>query len=117
MIAFRKSHPSLGRSVFWRDDVKWYGVGRQVDWSDASHSFAYCLYGASANDTDLYVMINAYWEPLPFTIQEGEAGDWRRIVDTNEESPLDFADAATASPLSSLTYTVAPRSVVILLRR
>jgi isoamylase len=116
MIAFRKSHPSLGRSVFWRDDVKWYGVGRQVDWSDASHSLAYCLHGASANDSDLYVMINAYWEPLSFTIQEGEPGDWRRIIDTNEESPGDFADAGAASPLSSLTYTVQPRSVVVVVR-
>jgi isoamylase len=116
MIAFRKSHPSLGRSVFWRDDVKWYGVSGQVDWSEASHSLAYCLHGASANDSDLYVMINAYWEPLSFTIQEGEPGDWKRIVDTSEDSPSDFADAGTASPLSSLFYTVAPRSVVVLLR-
>ena len=28
MIAFRKAHPSIGRSRFWRDDVRWYGVGR-----------------------------------------------------------------------------------------
>ena len=27
MIGFRKAHPSLGRSRFWRDDVRWYGVG------------------------------------------------------------------------------------------
>ena len=27
MIAFRKAHPSLARSRFWRDDVRWYGVG------------------------------------------------------------------------------------------
>ena len=30
MIAFRKSHPTLGRSRFWRDDVRWYGVGPNV---------------------------------------------------------------------------------------
>ncbi len=27
MIVFRKAHPSLGRSRFWREDVRWYGVG------------------------------------------------------------------------------------------
>ena len=27
MIAFRKAHPSICRSRFWRDDVRWYGVG------------------------------------------------------------------------------------------
>jgi isoamylase len=116
MIAFRKSHPSLGRSVFWRDDVKWYGVGRQVDWSYASHSLAYCLHGASANDSDLYVMINAYWEPLSFTIQEGEPGDWRRIVDTSEDSPDDFTDTPVAPVMSSLSYTVQSRSVAVLVR-
>ncbi len=31
MIAFRKDHATLGRSQFWRDDVRWYGVGREVD--------------------------------------------------------------------------------------
>jgi isoamylase len=114
MIAFRKSHPSLGRSVFWRDDVKWYGVGSQVDLSHASHSLAYCLHGESANDSDLYVMINAYWEPLSFAIQEGEPGDWTRIVDTSEESPNDFTD--TPAVLTSSSYTVQARSVVVLVR-
>lgn len=112
MIAFRKSHPSLRRSVFWRDNVKWYGVGKQVDWSYASHSLAYCLHGASVNDSDLYVMINAYWEPLSFTIQEREPGDWKRIVDTSEDSSDDFAD----TPVLSSSYTVQSRSVAVLVR-
>jgi glycogen operon protein len=116
MIAFRKRHPSLARSVFWRDDVKWYGLGESVDWSHESRSLAYCLHGASVNDNDLYVMINAHWLPLSFTIQEGEAGDWRRIVDTAEDSSGDFVDAGTATPLSSLTYTLQPRSVVVAVR-
>lgn len=30
----------------------------------------------SQND-NLYVMINAYWEGLVFTIQEGHASHWR----------------------------------------
>jgi len=68
MIAFRKSHPSLGRSRFWRQDVSWYGVGPEVDQSDISHSLAFCLHGFSQQDHDLYVMINAYTEDLEFTI-------------------------------------------------
>ncbi len=114
MIAFRKSHPSPGRSVFWRDDVKWYGVGSQVDWTYPSRSLAYCLHRASANESDLYVMINAYWEPLSFAIQEGEPREWRRIVDTSEESPNDFTD--TPAALVSPSYTVQARSVVVLVR-
>ena len=39
MIAFRKAHPSIGRGRFWRDDVRWYGVGRDVDLtSDVPHA-------------------------------------------------------------------------------
>jgi isoamylase len=62
MIAFRKAHPSLGRSWFWREDVSWYGVDGQVDLGDWSHTVAFCLHGASQGDCDIYVMINAYWE-------------------------------------------------------
>jgi glycogen operon protein len=77
MIAFRKAHPSIGRSGFWRNDVRRYGVGPFVDLSFDSHSLAYCLHGASRGDCDLYVMINAYHEPLEFEIQESPAGGGR----------------------------------------
>jgi isoamylase len=97
MIAFRERHPSLARSVFWRDDVKWYGLGESVDWSQESRSLAYCLHGASVNDNDLYVMINAHWQPQSFVIQEGKPGEWKQIVDTDLDSPDDFLDPAGAS--------------------
>jgi len=116
MIAFRKSHPSLGRSVFWRDDVKWYGTGPAVDLSYDSHSLAYCLHGTSENDDDLYVMINAYWQPLSITVQEGRPEEWKRVVDTYLEGPDDFVEPAAAPPLSNLTYSVQPRTIVVLLR-
>jgi glycogen operon protein len=116
MIALRKSHPSLGRSRFWRDDVKWYGIGSDVDWSYDSHSLAYCLHGASENDDDLYVMINDYWQPLTFTVQEEQAEEWIRVVDTYLDSPDDFVNPAAAPALSCPSYTVQPRSVVVLVR-
>ncbi|MBI4443326.1 MAG: glycogen-debranching protein [Acidobacteria bacterium] len=116
MIAFRKSHPSLGRSVFWRDDVKWYGIGPELDSSYDSRSLAYCLHGSSESDDDLYVMINVYWQPISFTVQEGRPEEWKRVVDTYLEGPDDFVDPAAAPPLSSLIYTVQPRAVVVLVR-
>jgi glycogen operon protein len=115
MIAFRTSHPTLGRAQFWRDDVRWYGVGPRVDLSFHSHSLAYCLHGASQGDCDLYIMINAYHEPLDFEIQECPAGGWRRAIDTGLESPLDIADPGEETPVMSLRYRVLPRSVVVLL--
>jgi glycogen operon protein len=117
MIAFRKAHPSLCRSRFWRDDIRWYGVGPQVDLSPASRSLAFYLRGASQGDDDLYVMVNAYWESLDFTVQEGAPVDWRRVVDTGLESPDDIREPGQEAQLVSARYTVASRSVVVLLQR
>ena len=45
MIAFRKAHPSIGRSGFWGDQVRWYGVSGQPDLSYDSHALAFFLSG------------------------------------------------------------------------
>ena len=114
MIAFRKSHPSLCRSRFWRDDVSWYGLGATVDLSPDSRSLGFCLHGASQGDDDIYVMINAYWEVLSFQLQEGSPQDWVRVVDTDLQSPTDFSNHGVK--LSESTYQVAARSIVVLIR-
>ena len=114
MIGFRKAHPSLCRSRFWREEVSWYGVGPSVDLSAESRSLAFCLHGASQGDEDIYVMINAHWEEREFHIQEGTAEGWRRIVDTALSSPDDFREPGL--PLAAIKYLVAPRSIVVLLR-
>jgi len=114
MIGFRKSHPTLSRSRFWREDIVWYGTGAAADLSPDSHSLSFCLHGASQNDQDIYVMINAYWKALEFQIQEGTASEWTRIADTSLPTPNDFSNSS--EPLKTLTYLVAPRSVVVLLR-
>jgi len=114
MIAFRKLHPSLCRSRFWREDVSWYATGPTVDLTPDSRSLAFCLDGASQADDDIYVMINAYWQELHFQIQEGTPQDWVRIVDTDLPSPNDFSEPG--SPLQNSMYEVAPRSIVVLVR-
>src|SRR5207245_9142908 len=82
MLAFRKAHPTLGRSRFWREDISSYGSGPTVDLSYDSRSLAFCLHGASQGDDDIYAMINSYWEKLEFHIQDGTAQEWKRIGDT-----------------------------------
>jgi isoamylase len=116
MIAFRKAHPSLARSRFWREDVRWYGVGKDPDLADNSRSLSFALHGASHQDLDIYVMINAYWDELIFEIQEGAAHAWRRVVDTSLKSPFDFLEPGNETPLQSLYYQVPGRSVVVLIR-
>ena len=43
MIRFRKVHPSLARSRFWRDDVRWYGPSPTVDMGSGSRTLAFFL--------------------------------------------------------------------------
>jgi pullulanase/glycogen debranching enzyme len=57
-------------------------------------------------------MINAWWQELAFAVQEGAEGEWSRVVDTNLVDS--FVDAGV--PLHAVEYTVAPRSVVVLVR-
>jgi glycogen operon protein len=113
MIAFRKAHPSIGRSTGWASEVSWHGVGAAPDLTSSSHTLAFHLRGGAVGDADLYVMINAYWQDLTFEIQA--PGPWRRIVDTALPSPSDILDASAAPPVSGSRYDVSPRSVVILL--
>ena len=110
MIAFRKAHPSLCRSRFWRDDVVWHGVESKPDLAYESRSLAFYLDGASQKDADLYVMINSYWSPLIFRVQHGEPDEWRRVIDTAWDH-----DHASES-IASLSCTLEPRSVVVLVR-
>jgi len=114
MIAFRKSHPSISRSRFWRDDVRWYGAEHLVDMSSGSRQLAFCLHGAPLGDDDLYVMINAGSEPIEFGIHEGSSGEWHRVVDTSLRSPADFSTDGAA--VNATHYFVAARTIVVLVR-
>jgi pullulanase/glycogen debranching enzyme len=87
---------------------------RSPDFTHDSHSLAFCLHGGSEGDDDIYVMINSYWDPLEFEIQEGTGKDWKRIVDTSLNSPDDFSDQGME--LEQVKRLVASRSIVVLLR-
>jgi glycogen operon protein len=117
MIAFRKAHPSLGRSRFWRDDVRWYGTGPLVDMGADSHTLAICLRGASLQDSDLYVMVNASGNDATFEIQEGQLGEWQLVFDTGLVSPSDFPESAARPVVRSMSYVVHSRSIAGMIRR
>ncbi len=117
MIAFRKAHPSLSRSRYWRDDVRWYGTTGKPDLSHDSRCLAFFLAGAALNDADLYVMINGASMPLTFAIQQGRSGEWRRVIDTGLPSPDDFREPGGEVNLDSSEYVLNPRSIVVLMRK
>ena len=116
LIIFRKSHPTLCRSQFWGDSIRWYGVAEQPDLSQQSRALAFYLRGIPSDPTDLYVMINAHSEALDFGIYEGREGQWRRAVDTALASPDDILEAGREPVVAIRRYRVQPRSVVVLLR-
>ncbi len=116
MVSFRKAHPSIGPGRFWRSRVSWHGTEGAPDSGADSRSLAFFLDGSSLADDDLYVMANAYWEPLTFRIQQGRAGEWLLVVDTSAAAPDDFREASKRVAVTTLDYTVAARTVVVLLR-
>lgn len=116
MIAFRKAHPSLSRSRYWRDDVRWYGTTGRADLSRESRCLAFFLAGEALSDTDIYVMINGASRPITFVVQQGLPGEWRRAIDTGLPSPDDFRDPGAEVNLHSSEYALNPRSIVVLLR-
>ncbi len=117
IIAFRKSRRMLGRSRFWRADIRWYGATGEPDLSHHSHTLGWRLRGVQFAETDLYVMINGGEQPVLFHIQEGTAVEWARVVDTALPSPQDIAHPGEERSLESLDYQVNARSVVVLARR
>ncbi len=99
MIAFRKKHVTLHKRRFFTGavnsrglkDISWHGVKlNEPGWDDDSaRAFAFTLGG---NKTDIHIMINMYWEPLSFEIPVVDCRNWFLVVDTDKDSPKDFAD-------------------------
>lgn len=116
MIAFRKSHRTIARSRFWREDVRWYGPSGPVDWSLDSREIAFYLHGGHHSSEDLYVMINGSAGNKSFLIGEGLPGEWKRVIDTARPSPDDIVEPGREIPLTTLHYPVAARSIVVLTR-
>ena len=118
LIAFRRNHPTLCRSRFWRDDIHWYGSnGREVDLSPESRHLAYFLSGAAVKDVDLYVMINLEEHDRTFEIQRARPTGWMRVIDTSRESGEDILEPGGEIVMTSSRYRVKARSIVVLMRR
>ncbi len=121
LIAFRKRHPTLttprrmnGRSHMeaFHEDVVYHGIHLgDPDWSHESRSLALQFRGA-AGDGDVYVIANAYWEPLTFALPADKV--WKRIIDTSQETPFDIVLKDAAEVLEKPSCTAGPRSVVVL---
>ncbi|MGV9713625.1 glycogen debranching protein GlgX [Gordonia sp. NPDC003424] len=103
-----------------RAEIAWHGTELDCpDWSDESHALAVSLHPLRGT-IRLHAMINAYWAPLTFDIPQGTGGmtiAWRRWIDTSLASPDDIAHWSEMSRVTGDTYTLQPRSTVILMHR
>jgi isoamylase len=97
--------------------LTWHGprIG-QPDWSDHSHSLAF---EAELREEQfrMYLILNAYWEPLDFELPgagNGGTRHWRRWIDTSLQSPEDIVPWRGAPSVSGNAYRAAARSVVVL---
>jgi len=116
MIAFRKAHPTIARSRYWREDVRWHGTGRNIDMSHQSRHLAFYLDGAPQDDVDLYVIINAEQKDRSFEVQRFEPDRWKLVADTSRESPRDIFEPGHERVVSRKDYLVRAKSVVVMMR-
>ncbi len=95
--------------------ITWHGVKLgQPDWGDNSHALAYELKHETCAE-HLYVMLNAFWEPLEFELPTTDVGhQWMRVVDTYRESPNDFSDPPDELSGEPQHFTCQARSAVVL---
>ena len=99
-----------------QSNKSWHGVKlNEPDWSSSSHTIVLSAELGKAKLL-LYLIVNAYWEPLEFELPVTNGGNepWRRWIDTALESPADISPWETATPVSGLTYRAEARSVVVL---
>ncbi|MEW6278168.1 MAG: glycogen debranching protein GlgX, partial [Candidatus Eremiobacterota bacterium] len=90
--------------------VQWHGTHlNQPDWSWPSHSLAFVTH---LPGREMYVILNAFWEPLEFQLPPGK---WRRWVDTSLDSPNDVTSWERAVQVDGSRYKAESRSVVVLI--
>ena len=132
LIALRKAHPVFRRNRFLAgaeaSELRWFTpAGTEMtgaDWADPN-ALAIALYldgsddpdraadGTWLSDDDFLVLVNAWWEPLDFTLPDTrpQAG-WQTEIDTYDPGPP--AGSSTGEHKAGDHVTVGPRSVVVL---
>jgi glycogen operon protein len=102
-------------------EIIWHGLDPfRPDFSWVARTLAFAIDGRQTGremDSDFYVALNAWMDPLPFRVPPSPSGrPWRRVVDTALASPLDIVDEMSAPPVPfDMRYLVAPYATVVLI--
>ncbi|MEO0455278.1 MAG: glycogen debranching protein GlgX [Cyanobacteria bacterium P01_A01_bin.114] len=96
----------------------WHGTQLgQPDWGEDSHSLAFTLRHPASGE-HLYVVFNAYWQPIEFELPPLDQSDrWHRIVDTALSAPEDFWSSDKAPEVRGEAYRVGARTAVVLMAK
>jgi isoamylase len=131
LVALRQAHPVFRRQRFLAGaaaatEIDWFTPAGTAmtgtDWSDNS-ALAVAIYldgsdepdraadGSPLLDDDFLVLVNAWWQPLAFTIPATRAGTtWQTAIDTYDPART----AATAPLRAGDQLAVSPRSITVL---
>ena len=132
LLTLRREHPVFRRKKFLAGaeaaELSWFstaGVPVSHDqWTDPTmHAIAVYLDGADAPDDaedgtpqlddDFFMLVNAFWEELPFTLPRVRPETQTWFVELNSYDPAVSA-ARDFSKHTGDTVTVGPRSVLVL---
>jgi isoamylase len=132
LMAFRRSHPVFRRRRFLTgaetSELGWFTPAgtamNEGDWADPN-ALALGIYldglddpdraadGSLLLDDDFLVLVNAWWEPLDFTIPPIRSGQaWQLDIDSYD--PAAATGAAGSPRQAGGQVTVGPRSVCVL---
>ncbi|MBS0171036.1 MAG: glycogen debranching protein GlgX [Nitrospira sp.] len=112
----RRESPLTLNEILCRASITWHGITlNRPDWSDESHSLALTAHSSDGRFL-IHGIVNAYWEPLVFELPRaaGVHRGWRRLIDTDLNSPHDICPGSDAPLVLDDRYPVQPRSVVVL---
>ena len=133
LIAFRREHPVFRRRRFLEGaeaaELQWFTPAGTpmdgADWADPS-ALSLAIYldgsddpdraedGTLMTDDDFLVLVNAWWEPLDFTLPATRPdARWKAEIDTYDPE----ATAKAAEHGAGDNVTAGPRSVVVLRAR
>jgi isoamylase len=135
LIEIRKAHPALHRRSFFQGrsihgpevrDIEWFRPdGQEMSDEEWAHSFVRCLgmllngqvmdewgeRGEHIRDDIFLLLLNAYWETIPFTLPTTPDGQpWEVLVDTTTSH-----EPEGVSRRSGAVYDLQARSLALLI--
>lgn len=127
MIKLRGRHPVLKEEAYFKHQ-DWKGTGKpdislhgtqpsRPDFSSGSRCVAFLLCGKHAThiDSDIYVAMNMYWEPLRFQIPHFAGNRWKVVVNTSMPAPEDIFEDEDAPQLGdNEEIIVGGRSIIVM---